>query len=137
MGAARAGLLHTSRQANFQTRNLAYWPPKPLSASKLSGTTLSGVFQRNGGNTERLPPQTDPHKSPPSVNTYVVKSRNSYVRGKVFLSKTSYTSYHLEECKTGKLQWYPRQHRYRNTVSHNVKGFKEPQRRINTIPSER
>ncbi|XP_044049321.1 uncharacterized protein LOC122874890 [Siniperca chuatsi] len=134
VGATRAGLLQTSIQpskvrkrpanVNKEPGNMAYWPPKPLSAAKVSGSTLSGVFRRNGGNTKRLPPQTGSNMSP-SVNTHVVKSRNSYVRGKVSLSKTRYTPYQLDEGKTGKHQWDPRQRKYKNTISYNVKGFEE------------
>lgn len=96
---------------NKEPSTMAYRLPKPLSASKDSGSTLRGVFWRNGGNKKRLPPQTDPKMSPP-VNAYVVKSRSSYVRGKVSLSKTSYAPYQLDEGKTGKHQWKPapRQH---------------------------
>lgn len=76
-----------------QHGNMAYWPPKPLSASKVSGSALTGVFWRNGGNTKRLPPQMGPM----SPYTYVVKSRSSYVRGKVSLSKTHYAPYQPDE----------------------------------------
>ncbi|XP_028442150.1 uncharacterized protein LOC114560745 [Perca flavescens] len=96
----RAGLLQTIIQPtkawkhpanmNKEPGNVAYWPLKPLSASKGSASTLSGVFRRNGGNTKKLPPQTGSNMSPPSVNTYVDKSRNSYVLRKVSLSKTRY-----------------------------------------------
>lgn len=96
----RAGILQTIIQPtkawkhpanmNKEPGNVAYWPLKPLSASKGSASTLSGVFWRNGGNTKKLPPQIGSNMSPPSVNTYVDKSRNSYVLRKVSLSKTRY-----------------------------------------------
>ncbi|XP_023284062.1 uncharacterized protein LOC111671225 [Seriola lalandi dorsalis] len=115
--ATRAGLLQTFLQptkvqkrpakVNKEPSNMAYHPPKPLSASKVSGSGLNGVFWRNGGNTKRLPPQTGPNMSPPSVNAYVIKSRNGYVRGKVSLSKTYYTPYRHVEGNTAKDQWKP------------------------------
>ncbi|KAL7402862.1 hypothetical protein ABVT39_020937 [Epinephelus coioides] len=82
---------------------------KPLSASKVSASTLSGVFWRNSGNTKRLPPQTGPNMSPPPA--YIVQSRNGFMRSKVSLSNTHYAPYQLDG--------------YKNTVSRNVKGFYE------------
>lgn len=107
VGATRAGLLQTLMQqtkvrkrpanVNEELGNMAYQSPQWLSASKVSDSTLSGVFWRNDGNTKRLPPETGPRMSTPSVNAYVVKSRNSYVRGKVSISKTHYAPYQLVE----------------------------------------
>lgn len=137
VGATRAGLLQTFIQpikvrrrpanVNKEPSTKSYQPLKLLSASKVSGSHLSGVFWRNGGNTKRLPPQTDPKMSPP-VNAYVMKSRSSYVRSKVSLSKTSYAPYQLDEGKTGKHRWKPapmQQSKYKNTAGAHVKGFKE------------
>ncbi|XP_054476796.1 uncharacterized protein LOC129108897 [Anoplopoma fimbria] len=96
---------------NKEPGNMVYRPPKRLSASKGSAFTLSGVLRRNGGITKRLTPEKGTNISPPSVNAYVVKSRNGYVRSKVSLSKTSYAPYQLDE--------------YKNSGSHNVKGFEQ------------
>nr|XP_046250536.1 uncharacterized protein LOC124062083 [Scatophagus argus] len=112
---------------NKEPGNVAYWPPNPLSASKVSGSTLRSVLWRNGGNTNRLFLQTGPGMSKSSVNKYVVKSRNGYVRSKVYLSKTHYTPHQLDGDKTGKHQQKPapRQHKYNNSVSHKTKALKE------------
>ncbi|KAG8012563.1 hypothetical protein GBF38_020368 [Nibea albiflora] len=110
VGASKAGLLQTLVQptklqkhpanVNKVFGNMAYQPPKPQSASKLS---LSGGFWRDGGNTKRLPPQ----------NTYIVHSRNRYVRSKVSQSNMRYVPYQLD--KTGEHRPAPRQHEYRKT----------------------
>lgn len=113
LGSTRAGLLHTFAQSTKVQRRPAsgnrdfYRPHKPLSTSKLSGSTLNGVFWREGSNTKRLPPQTGPKTSPPFVSAYVTQSRNGYARHKVFLSKTSYTPYRHFEGKAAKDQWKP------------------------------
>ncbi|XP_069384710.1 uro-adherence factor A-like [Paralichthys olivaceus] len=88
-------------------------PSKTLSTSKVSASIPSGVFWRKGGNTKRLPPKRGTKQSPKNMNTYVKKSRNSYVRSKVFLSNTRYSPYQHVEDKTAKDQWKsdPRQQR--------------------------
>ncbi|XP_035520581.1 uncharacterized protein LOC118330220 [Morone saxatilis] len=78
---------------------------KPL--KRPSGSALSGVFRRNGGNTKRLRSQTGPDVSQPSVNAYIVQSRNAYVRSKMSRSNTRYAPYRLDGGKTGTRQWKP------------------------------
>ncbi|XP_051238917.1 uncharacterized protein LOC127353614 isoform X2 [Dicentrarchus labrax] len=82
-------------------------PRKPPSGSKATGSVLSGVFRRNGGNTKRLRSQTGPSVSQPSVNAYIVQSRNAYVRSKVSQSNTRYAPYQLDGGKTGTRQRKP------------------------------
>lgn len=77
-GATRTGLLQTFIQptkawnrptnVNKEPRNMAYWTP------------------------QKLFPQTSQSRSAPFGNAYIVKSRNSYVRGKVSVSKIRYDS---------------------------------------------
>ena len=129
--ATRPGLLQTFIQptklqrrpanVNKEPWSTVYRPPKPLSASKVSGFPVSGAVWWNGGNTKMLLPQTQ------FVKSYVVKSRNSYTRSKAAISKTHYAPYQLDEGKTGKPQWKPfqRQHKYMNAASHNAKGFED------------
>lgn len=129
--ATRAGLLQTfiqptklqRRPANVNKKSWStvYRPPKLLSASKVSGSPVSGAVWWNGGNTKRLLPQTQ------FVKSHAVKSRNGYTRSKASISKTHYAPYQLDEGKTGKPQWKPfqRQHEYMNAASHNAKGFEE------------
>ena len=115
-GPMRDGILRTFIQPtkaqrspanmNQEWANTAYRPSKPLSASKVSGSTHSGFFWRNSGSTKGLPPQTGPDPSLPFLNAYI-KSRNRYVRGKVSLSKTHYTPYQKVEGMTAKNQWKP------------------------------
>ncbi|XP_018519478.1 uncharacterized protein LOC108875206 [Lates calcarifer] len=117
LSATKAGLQQTFKQltkvqkhpanVNEEPGNMAYWPPKLLSASKVSGSTLGGVFWRNHGNKKKIPPQMGPNASQPPVNVYIMKSRNGYVRGKESQSKTHYTPYHYVEDKTAKDQWKP------------------------------
>ncbi len=132
VGATRTGfpknvLLNKVRKrpanVNNETSNMSHQYSKPLSASRVSGSTFGGVNWRNGENTKRLPSQTGPSKSAPFVKTYVVKSRKSYKRGKESLSKTYYTPYRLDEDRSVDHQWKPtpRRQKYENTVSHNAK----------------
>ncbi|XP_042351850.1 uncharacterized protein LOC121950016 [Plectropomus leopardus] len=72
---------------------------KPLSAAKVSASTLSGFYWRNHGKTKKLPPKTGPNMSAPPVNAYIVQSKNGYVRSKVYQSKTRYAPYQLHEYK--------------------------------------
>lgn len=72
-----------------------------MSASKVFGSTLSGVIWGNDSYRKRPPRQTGPNVSSPSVNAYIVQSRNSYVRGKGSLSKTAYTPHLLTEGQAG------------------------------------
>lgn len=97
-GATRTGLLQTLMQPtkvwnrlpniNKEHRNMAYWTPNLLSASKASA--ISREIWRNDGKKKRLFPQSSQSRSAPFGNAYIVQSRNSYVRGKVSVSKTRY-----------------------------------------------
>ncbi|XP_062245579.1 uncharacterized protein LOC133954974 [Platichthys flesus] len=90
---------------NRKLSTTASRPSKTLSTSKVSASTPVGVFWRKSGNTKRLPPQRGSKASPKPINTYVKQSRNSYVRSKVFLSKSRYSPYQHAEDKTIKDQW--------------------------------
>lgn len=132
IGATRAGLLQTFIQptkvwnrptnVNKEPGNMAYQTPNPPSASKVFGSTVNGGIWRNGGKTKTRSPLTGRSSSTPFVNAYIMKSRNSYARGKVTLSKTHYDPYQLDEEKTGAHQWKPAP----QYVSNNPKGFEEP-----------
>ncbi|XP_041650962.1 uncharacterized protein LOC121514743 [Cheilinus undulatus] len=69
----------------------------PQSASRVSASTLNGVFWRKSVNTKMLPPQTGLIMSPTSAHTYAVKSKSRYVRGKVSRPKTRYDPYHRNQ----------------------------------------
>lgn len=137
VSATRAGLLQTfiqptkeqKRPANVNKKpgNVADESLKLLSTSKMFGSPLNGVQWRDDGYRKRLPLQTGPGMPLPSVNAYIVKSRNSYVRSKASLSKTRYTPHVLTDSEAAKGQWKPaqEQRKYYNTASHNVKELEE------------
>ncbi|XP_042268623.1 uncharacterized protein LOC121897894 [Thunnus maccoyii] len=136
VSATRADLLQNfiqptkeqKRPANVNKKlgNVANRPLKPLSTSKVFGSTLSNILWRNDGYRKRPPLPINTDLSPPSVNAYIVKSRNRYVRGKLSLSETRYTPHLLNEGEASKDQWKParRQRKY-NITSHNVKELEE------------
>lgn len=99
---------------NKKSSIMALRPPKQ-STDKSSDSTLNGVFRKNDRDRKRLPLYTGANMSPPLVKTYVVKSRNGYVRARVSLSKTRYTPNLLTEGKTSLDQWIPKY----LTASHN------------------
>ncbi|XP_034443849.1 uncharacterized protein LOC117763082 [Hippoglossus hippoglossus] len=115
VGDTTADLLYTFTQpttvqkrpanVNREPSTTASRHSETLSTSKVSASTPGGVFRRKSGNTKRLPPQRGSQASPKSINTYVKKSRNSYVRRKVFLSNTRYSPHQHVEDKTTKDQW--------------------------------
>lgn len=111
-GAIRTGflqtLIHPSNVWNLPTninkepRNMAYWTPNLLFASKAFGSAVSRDIWRNGSKNKKLSLQTSQSRSAPFGNAYIVKSRNGYVRGKVSVSKTRYDPKQLGEEKN----WY-------------------------------
>ncbi|XP_010764125.1 uncharacterized protein [Notothenia coriiceps] len=106
----------TPANVNKEPRIVADLHLKPLSASKVSDSTFSDVFWRNGGHKKRLPSQMGPNRSPPFVKAYVHKSRNDYKRKRLSLSKTHYSPYRLDE--------------YKNNVYRNVKDLKNNKERL-------
>lgn len=99
-GATRTGLLQTPIQPtkvwkrptnlNKVPRNMAYWTPNLLSASKAFGSAVSREIWRDGSKKKKLFPQMSQSRSAPFGNAYIVRSRNNYVRGKINVSKTRY-----------------------------------------------
>lgn len=122
VSATRAGRLHNFVQptkANTEPSTMVYQPLKPP-AAKVPGFTLGSVFWRNDSNTKRLPPQRRSNMSPQFVNTYVMKSRSSYVRGKISQSKTSYIPYWHVEGSTAKDQWKSAPGKHEASLPHTV-----------------
>ncbi|CAK6969030.1 uncharacterized protein LOC122986240 [Scomber scombrus] len=115
--ATRADLLQTfiqppkeqKRPANMnkKTGKVAKRPFKPMSTANVFGSTLNSILWGNDGYRKRPPRQAGPNVLPPSVNAYIVKSRNGYVRRKVSLSKTRYTPHLMTEGQAGNDQKNP------------------------------
>lgn len=81
---------------NKELSSAAYWTPNPISAFKMSSSAKSGIFHKKRGDARR-PPTLRRAYYQPSLQSYTVKSINSYLRGKVWLSKTLYDPYKLDE----------------------------------------
>lgn len=102
-GGPRQSKIQRNKQRNHPTNvnkepgNAAYWSPNPISAFKMSSSAKSGNFHKKRGDTRRPPQTLHSAYYQPSLQSYTVKSRNSYFRGKAWLSKTHYAPYKLYE----------------------------------------
>ncbi|XP_029908754.1 uncharacterized protein LOC115360187 [Myripristis murdjan] len=93
---------------------------RPVSKGFYSACSRSSLDQRNGGyeNSQRRTLRTGSRMPCPLLPIYIVKSRNGYVRGKMFFSQTLYMPSWRSDGKVATSR-----HGYKSTRSQNVKGL--------------